>query len=120
MVELVDGPLEVLTRLTWLHQLTVDFFLDAIKGHMKANHLGGRDLFCSAPGATLSENHFEPDIFYIVSDNLPKLGVEYSDCLDFISEVVGKGPDARRRDYEATTNINRSSASKPAYRNTGS
>ncbi len=100
MAELADGRLEVLPRPTWLHQLIVVFFLEAIKNHLRSNEIGGVVLFAPLPVRLFPGTIREPDILYVAPENLPKPPTDYPERVDLVVEVVSAGADARKRDYE--------------------
>ncbi len=100
MAELVDGRLEVLPIPTWLHQLIVRFFIQAIEEHILAECAGGIVLFAPLPSRLFPGTIREPDVLYVAPEHLPDPSVEYPEKLDLVVEVVSKGEEARRRDYE--------------------
>ncbi len=100
MAELVNGRLEVLPMPTWFHQLIVDFFVDVIKAYLKQNSQGGVVLFAPLPTRLFPGTIREPDVLYVVPQNLPRKGHRYPEKLDFVVEVVSDGVDTRERDYE--------------------
>jgi Uma2 family endonuclease len=100
MAELVDGRLEVLPMPTWLHQLIVRYFLHALEQHIQIKNHGGVVLFAPLPARLFPGTIREPDVLYIAPEHLPDASVDYPTKLDLVVEVVSKGEEARRRDYE--------------------
>ncbi len=100
MAELVNGFLEVLPMPTWLHQLIVRCFIHAIEEHIQAERVGGVVLFAPLPSRLFPGTIREPDVLYVAPEHLPDASVEYPEKLDLVVEVVSRGEEARRRDYE--------------------
>ncbi len=100
MAELVNGRLEVLPMPTWLHQLIVVFFLESIQRHLRESDKGGQVLIAPLPSRLFPGTIREPDVLYVAPEHLPAPSVEYPEKLDLVVEVVSKGDEARRRDYE--------------------
>jgi Uma2 family endonuclease len=100
MAELVNGHLEILPMPTWLHQLIVDFLMTSIKEYLKSSEAGGVALFAPLPTRLFPGTIREPDILYVLEENLPKSGVKYPSKIDLAIEVVSEGAEARKRDYE--------------------
>lgn len=99
MAELVDGRLEVLPMPTWLHQLILDFLLDAFKQHLKESQSGGRVLMAPLPARLFPGTIREPDLLYVRPENFPEDVRGYPEKVDLAVEIVSTGTDARKRDY---------------------
>ena len=99
MAELVDGRLEILPMPTWLHQLILDFLLEHIKGHLRESNCGGRILMAPLPTRLFARTIREPDLLYVMAENLPKDIRGYPDKIDLAIEIVSSGEEARKRDY---------------------
>jgi Uma2 family endonuclease len=98
LVEYKEGRIEVLPTPTLLHQLMVDFLLDALKQHIR-EHASGRALSGPLP-VRLNQGraYREPDIVYLSSERLHDTE-QYPDGADLVVEVVSTGDEARERDF---------------------
>ena len=61
-------------------------------------------LFAPLPSRLFPGTIREPDVLYVAPEHLPDASVEYPERLDLVVEVVSKGEEARRRDYEHKRN----------------
>lgn len=100
MAELSNGFLEVLPMPNWVHQLIVDFFMDAIKSVIRANCLKGIVLFAPLPVRLFPGTIREPDVLYVEEENIPSLEEGYPRKVDLVVEVVSEGSEARKRDFQ--------------------
>jgi Uma2 family endonuclease len=100
MVELSHGCLEVLPMPTWIHQLIVVFFFEAIQSHLKSTNTEGTVLLAPLPVQLFSGTIREPDVLYVAPEHIPSKKNSYPQRVDLVVEVVSEGVEARRRDYE--------------------
>lgn len=83
---------------TLLHQLIVDFLLDALKQYIR-QHASGRALSAPLPVRLHQGRQYrEPDIVYLCAERL-QATEQYPDGADLVMEVVSDGEEARERDF---------------------
>lgn len=100
MAELVDGSLEILPMLTWLHQLLVRYFCNQLDAYVEPR-FGGTVLCAPLPIRLFPGTVREPDILYFLPQNTPADPNGYPDRVDLVMEIVSEGEAARHRDYVA-------------------
>jgi len=98
MAELVDGRLEILPMPTLKHQRMLTMLFDLLRAMPEART--GVVAFAPIPTHLFPGTIREPDLLYIAPENAPDDEVDYPDHLDLAMEIVSKGPEAHKRDYE--------------------
>lgn len=99
LIELIDGHLEVLPMPTWMHQLIVDKIAELLK-HYVREHGAGRVLQAPMPITLFPRTIREPDVMLFLPGSEPDDPDGFPSTVDLAVEVVSKGKEARRRDYE--------------------
>ncbi len=97
MAELVDGRLEILPMPTLKHQRILRLLLGLVE---HAAGTGSVVAFAPIPTHLFPGTIREPDLLYIAPENAPGDDVEYPHHLDLAMEIVSKGSEAYKRDYE--------------------
>ncbi|TWT88042.1 Uma2 family endonuclease [Neorhodopirellula pilleata] len=100
MAELVEGRLEILPMLTWLHQLILEFLFDRFRDHVRQQKLGGKMLMAPLPIKLFPGTIREPDLLYVRPENIPADIRGYPDKIDLAIEIVSEDLKSRQRDYE--------------------
>lgn len=97
MAELVDGRLEILPMPNLKHQRILRLLLGLVE---KATREGSVVAFAPIPTHLFPGTIREPDLLYIAAENAPGDDIEYPSHLDLAMEIVSKGTEAYKRDYE--------------------
>lgn len=100
MAELNNGFLEILPMPTWLHALIVELFVDRLRGHLSSNGIAGKVLPAVIPVRLFEGTIREPDVLFCKPENIPQPPDDSPRLIDLTLEVVSKGEEARKRDYE--------------------
>lgn len=97
MAELVDGRLEILPMPNLKHQRILRLLLGLVE---EATREGSVVAFAPIPTHLFPGTIREPDLLYIAAENAPGDDIEYPSHLDLAMEIVSKGTEAYKRDYE--------------------
>ena len=98
LVELIDGSLEVLPMPKTAHQLIVAFLYDLLRTFVTERDLG-TVFFAGLPVRLRHKNIREPDIVFVSTDHLNRIGEDCSEGADLVMEVVSPDAGASKRDY---------------------
>jgi Uma2 family endonuclease len=98
-MELVGGCLELLPMPTLLHQLIVQFLLDALRSAVVSRGEGGLVVIAPLPIRLFPGTLREPDVVFFERSRIrdPKQPPEGA---DLVIEVVSEGRDNHKRDWE--------------------
>ena len=97
LVELSDARLEFPPMPTPDHQFTVRFLYELLRA-FATNHASGEVLFASLRVRLWPGKFREPDIVFVLAENLWRFGDRFCDGADLAVEVVSGSPKDRERD----------------------
>jgi Uma2 family endonuclease len=98
LVEYSDGFLEVMPMPTLSHQLIVQLLFRLLDGFCRAQS-AGRVIFAGYPVRLKEQTYREPDILFVRSDRLDRMGEKYAAGADLVMEVVSSS----NRDHDLVT-----------------
>jgi len=96
LIELVDGRLEVLPMPDEDHQYIIWYLMEALRDFVKPRRLG-KVLFAGIPVRLAARNMREPDVVFVLAENVKQNRKEVWNKADLVMEVVSKGDPGRDR-----------------------